>query len=207
MTSTDKLSFQWGLPEAHRESAAFLYDEAFGQKFRIAVGSEQQRRTLLKRCFQGDYALVVIAGEKLVGLAGFHTPKGSFTGGITYRELVSLLGFVAGSWAALIFGFYDRTPGKGELLMDGIAVHRDYRGKGIGGKMLEEMAAYAGENKYEKVRLDVIDSNPKAKKLYERIGFRTVGTQRFPYLRWLFGFGGSTAMELNIRNANKRAAS
>lgn len=159
------------------------------------------------RCFQCDYALVAVAGEKLVGIAGFHTQKGSFTGGITYKELVSLLGFVTGNRAALILGFYDRTPDKGVLLMDGIAVHRDYRGKGIGGKLLEEMAAYAGENGYEKVRLDVIDTNPKARRLYERIGFRAVETQRFPYLRWLFGFGGSTTMELNVQTQNKRTAS
>ena len=207
MIHLDELSFQRGLPEIHRECAASLYDEAFGRKFRVAVRSEKLRRFLLTRCFQRDYAFVAIAGDKLVGIAGFHTTIGSFTGGITYKELVSLLGLVAGSWAAVIFGFYDRTPEKGVLLMDGIAVHRDYRGGGIGGKLLEELVAYAEKNRYEKVRLDVIDTNPKAKKLYERVGFRSLGTQRYPYLQWLLGFGGSTTMELDVQTQNKKAAS
>jgi ribosomal protein S18 acetylase RimI-like enzyme len=203
----DGLIFQQGLPEVHRECAATLYDEAFGQKFKVAVRSEKIRRSLLKRCFQRDHAFVAIAGDKLVGIAGFHTVKGSFTGGMTYEELISLLGFVAGSWAAVIFSFYERTSEKGVLLMDGIAVHRDFRGVGIGGKLLDELVAYAEKNKYEKVRLDVIETNPKAKKLYERVGFGAVGTQRFPYLRWLLGFGGSTTMELNVQTRNKRTAS
>lgn len=198
MMHADGLSFQRGLPESCRASAASLYDEAFGPKFRVAVRSGQQRRSLLRDCFKREYAIVAMVDGRLVGIAGFHTQKGSFTGGITYKDLVSLLGFVRGSWAALVFDLYDRKPETGELLMDGIAVHLDYRGKGIGGRLLEKLAAYARENGYERIRLDVIDANPGAKRLYERAGFRAVRTERFPYLRWLLGFSGSTTMVQDV---------
>ncbi|MFQ3232131.1 MAG: hypothetical protein ACI9DO_003526, partial [Reinekea sp.] len=36
------------------------------------------------------------------------------------------------------------------------------------------------------------------KKLYERKGFKAVKTERFPYLRWLLGFSGSTTMQLSV---------
>ena len=150
------MRYQLGLPESCLASAASLYDEAFGQKFRIAIGSEQQRRSLLMDCFKREYAIVAMAGDKLVGIAGFHTTKGSFTGGIVYKNLVSLLGFIKGSRAALILSLYDRRPEKGDMLMDGIAVHQDYRGKGIGRRLLEELAVYAQEKGYNKLRLDVI---------------------------------------------------
>ena len=204
----DRLSFQRGLPESCRASAASLYDEAFGQKFKVAVRSDQQRCSLWGNCFQREYAIVAMAGGKLVGIAGFHTRKGSFTGGITYKKLVLLLGLVRGSWAALILSLYERKLEAGGMLMDGIAVHRDYRGKGIGGKLLKELAEYARENRYEKIRLDVIDTNPGAKKLYERVGFKAIRTEKFPYLRWLLGFSSSTTMVLDIGNCkHKKAAS
>lgn len=198
MVHADKLSFQRGLSESYRASAASLYDETFGRKFKTAVRSGQRRRSLLEDCFKREYAIVAVSGDKLVGIAGFHTQKGSFTGGITYKDLVSQLGFIRGSWAALIFSLYDRKPETGKLLMDGIVVHGDYRGRGIGRKLLGELAAYAREKRYQSIRLDVIDTNPGAKRLYERVGFRVVRTERFPYLRWLLGFGGSTTMVLDV---------
>lgn len=207
MVHADKLSFQRGLPESYRASAASLYDEAFGQKFKVAIRSDQQRLSLLKDCFKREYAIVAVAGDRLVGIVGFHTQKGSFTGGITYKDLVSQLGFIRGSWAASILSLYDRKPETGELLMDGIAVHRDYRGKGIGRRLLEELAVYAREEGYDRLRLDVIDTNSGARKLYERVGFKPIRAERFAYLRWFLGFGGSTTMVLNIETANKEAVS
>ncbi len=201
------IRYKPGLPESCLATSASLYDEAFGQKFRIAIRSDQQRLSLLKDCFQREYALVAMAGDKLVGIAGFHTLSGSFTGGITYDDLVSRLGFIEGTRAALVFGLYERKPVSGELLMDGIAVHRDYRGKGIGRRLLEELAGYAREKEYDRLRLDVIDTNSGARKLYERVGFRPIRTERFAYLRWFLGFSGSTTMVLDIETASREAIS
>ncbi len=193
-----RLIFQRGLPERYRSSAASLYDEAFGPKFSVAVRSDQKRLSLLKDCFVPEYAIVAMTDKKLIGIAGFHTLEGSLTEGITYNGLVSRLGFFRGSWAALIFSLYDRKPVRGELLMDGIAVRSDFRGKGVGSKLLNEIARYANENDYNRIRLDVIDTNPRAKKLYELRGFKAVKTEEFPYLRWLLGFSSSTTLVLSI---------
>ena len=145
-----------------------------------------------------EYAIVAIAENKLVGLAGFHTPTGSLTGGLTYRGLLSQLGFIKGNWAALIFSLYERNPTPGELVMDGIVVDSTARGKGIGSRLLEEISNYAKEHGFNCVRLDVIDINPKAKKLYERKGFEAVKSDHFPYLRRFLGFSGSTTMNLYL---------
>ncbi|CAJ2376226.1 MAG: hypothetical protein IBGAMO2_240005 [Arenicellales bacterium IbO2] len=48
------------------------------------------------------------------------------------------------------------------------------------------------------MRLDVIDINPRARRLYERKGFVAVSTERFAWLRWLLKFGGATRMELRV---------
>ena len=86
--------------------------------------------------------------------------------------------------------------------MDGISVHRDYRGRGIGSRLLREPAAYARRNGFRSIRLNVIDTNSSARRLYERQGFAAVRAENFPFLRWLLGFGGSTTMELPVEDAD-----
>ena len=196
--SANEIIYQTGLPEQFRSSAASLYDEAFGKKFSVAVRSDANRLLLLSRCFMLEYAIVAISENRLIGIAGFYARGGSFTGGITYDELLAQLGFIQGNWAALIFSLYERKPSPGELVMDGIAVQAGARGQGVGSRLLEEIANYAKEQGFSRVRLDVIDTNPKAKNLYERKGFKAVKTEYFRYLRWLLGFRGSTTMELSL---------
>lgn len=67
--------------------------------------------------------------------------------------------------------------------MDGIAVKQDMRGKGIGTKLLDELKQYARDNGFSSIRLDVIDTNPAARRLYERQGFVLTRTGYFGYLR------------------------
>jgi ribosomal protein S18 acetylase RimI-like enzyme len=200
-----EIIYQIGLPEQFRVDAAKLYNEAFGQKFSVAVRSEEKRISLIQKGFIPEYAMVALSYNTLFGIAGFYTSAGSLTGGISYKDLLSELGFLKGNWAAIIFSLYDRKPKTGELLMDGIAVHADSRGKGVGSQLLEKIAIYAQQNKFNSVRLDVIDINPKAKKLYERKGFKAVKTDWFPYLRWLLGFSGSTTMQLSVAENAEQA--
>ena len=78
--------------------------------------------------------------------------------------------------------------------MDGISVSSDARGRGIGGRLLEEVESYAISHGFESIRLDVIDTNPDAKRLYERKGFSVTKSESFGWLRWLLGFGGSETL-------------
>ena len=190
-----------GLKSDQLKTAVQLYDEAFGEKFAVAIKSRQDRLTLLESAFVGRFAISATIGTNLVGLAGFHTFDGSLTGGIGARTLFTQLGFVRGLRASVIFSLYERKPKPGQLLMDGIAVHQQYRGQGIGSRLLHKIVDYARQNNFKTVRLDVIDTNPGARCLYERHGFIPVHNEEFPFLRWLLGFGGSTTMELRVKNA------
>lgn len=199
--NADQISYQIGIPEQFRLIAAELYDEAFGKKLSVAVKNDKDRKQLFNKGLTLKYAISAISNQKnqrLLGIAGFQTSEGSLTGGISYRDLLSQLGFVKGSWAAVIFSLYERKPKPGQLVMDGIAVHSEARGMGVGSQLLEEIRKYAKQHGYNRVRLDVIDTNPKAKKLYERLGFKAVKTERFSYMKNLLGFSGVTTMELTV---------
>ena len=192
------IDYLTGLPERFRAEAVALYDRAFGAKLALAVPDDAARRRLLHNGLLLDYAIGAVANDRLLGIAGLHTPDGSLTGGITYAGLLARLGIVRGHWAALVFSCYERKPAPGELLMDGIAVCVEARGHGIGGRLLDEVAGYAASHGFKRVRLDVIDTNPNARRLYARKGFAAVKTERFPWLRWLLKFGGSTTMVLAV---------
>lgn len=143
---------QRGMPERFRGKASLLYDEAFGPKLSVAVRSGEKRIALLEESMVPAFALAALAGDELAGVAGFQTPEGSFTGGLVSgsaanKNLVSQLGYLKASWAAAIFSLYERKAKPGELLMDGIAVRSDFRGQGIGGRMLDDIAGYAREKR------------------------------------------------------------
>ena len=194
----DAVTYQVGIPDEHRSVAVDLFDEAFGEKLALAVPNREKRKALFVEGFNLDSAIAALVGGNLVGIAGFHAHGKSLTSGLKYRHLLSHLGFLGGNRAAIVFSLFERTPRPNELVMDGIAVQSQARGMGIGKRLLGEIRTFAQIHGFNRVRLDVIDTNPKARKLYERFGFTGVKTERFPQLKSILGFGGVTTMELRI---------
>ena len=56
-----------------------------------------------------------------------------------------------------------------------IEIHHDWRGLGIGEAMIAAGAAWAVRNGVEMIALSVLASNPRARSLYERLGFIVTG--------------------------------
>lgn len=193
MTNTS-VHYREGIPGEFRERAVLLFEEAFGQKFRASIKSQEKRIELLRESFCLDFCIGAFDDGELIGIAGFKTGEGSLTGNITFQTLRKTLGFFSALRAAAVFMLYDRAQTPGELLMDGISVTLSHRGKGVGKRLLAEIESHAIEEKLSSIRLDVIDGNPRARKLYEQQGFVAVKTERFEYLRWLLGFGGATTL-------------
>lgn len=192
------MTFEHGLSEAYLNDAAELYESAFGQKLSRAIPNQADRVSLISDGFESEFAIVAIHDNRLVGLAGYHTPAGSLTSGISGGSIVERLGPLRGAWACLILTMYERTPAPGELLMDGIAVHPDYRGRGIGTELLRRIVSFASDNSYSTVRLDVVDTNAAARGLYARFGFEVTGEESHPLLAGILGFGGSATMEYKV---------
>jgi ribosomal-protein-alanine N-acetyltransferase len=62
-----------------------------------------------------------------------------------------------------------------------IAVHPDFRRRGIGGKLLEKAIFYAKELGVGGITLEVRASNGVAQRFYEKNGFRKMGNIRYYY--------------------------
>lgn len=68
-----------------------------------------------------------------------------------------------------------------EAHITNIAVHPDYRGRGIGTLLLEEMIKYGTSRGMDGFTLEVRKSNSSAIKLYKKAGFLECGTRKGYY--------------------------
>lgn len=59
----------------------------------------------------------------------------------------------------------------------GIGVHQDFRGRGIGKALMQNAIAWARENGFEKLTLDLYASSKTAQHLFENVGFHIIGTR------------------------------
>ncbi|MEU7600639.1 GNAT family N-acetyltransferase [Streptomyces sp. NPDC040724] len=193
-----------GVPRGAEERVAELYWEAFGRKLGAALGPPQHGRAFIAGHLHHDRAAVALApgGSRVVGVAGYQLGGRAMTGG-GVRDVLSSYGLFRGLPRLAALALLERTPEPGELVMDGIAVDPTHRGTGIGSLLLTEIAAIAAEHGCSRVRLDVIDVNPRARALYERHGFTATRTEQTPYLRGLMGFGAVTTMHRAIPGTSK----
>lgn len=189
----ESIRIERGFAEVHRKQAAALYYAAFRQKLQPIFRDETRGLALLEQALESPYCMAAFHEDQLVGIAGFKDRDASLVN-IQPRMMVDQFGF-AGGWARLLaLSLFSRGLEDGTLLMDGIVVDPAMRGRGVGSRLLDAIIAYATTEGYGRVRLDVVDTNPRARQLYERMGFIPVRTEQFGWLKPLFGFGASTTM-------------
>ena len=138
----------------------------------------------------------ISADNELLGISGFQLGNTSLTD-IKFRTFVVKYGIIKGTFKYIILAvLFNRKPDKkSQLLMDGIAVKEGNRGRGIGKQLFIELEKFSIQSKMTSIKLDVIDENPKAKKLYESIGFVPIKYSKTPiFIYKLIGVSGVTTM-------------
>jgi len=68
-----------------------------------------------------------------------------------------------------------------EMKINNVAVHPRWRGRGIGSRILRYLLEFGAQQGCLEATLEVRPSNQVAKKIYDRLGFRTVGRRRGYY--------------------------
>ncbi|MFB7586166.1 GNAT family N-acetyltransferase [Streptomyces sp. NPDC056169] len=190
-----------GVPEGGAAPVAALYWEAFGRKLGAALDPPDKARAFLAAHLHHDRAVTAVVDGEVAGVAGYRLGGRGLVGGGA-GDVLSAYGVLRGLHRVALLALLERRPAPGELVMDGIAVAPGHRGAGIGTMLLREIAAVAAEAGCRRIRLDVIDVNPRARALYERHGFTAVHTERTPYLRELMGFGAVTTMHRPVTAAD-----
>lgn len=182
------ITLQHGLPAPLLPQAAQLYWQAFGGKLGSVMGPEPRALRYFERVIQPGFAIVALddAGQ-LLGMAGYKTPAGSFAGG-SGADLRAIYGLAGSAWRLPLLWFLGRDVDNDRFLLDGICVSRHARSLGIGSALMAAICAEATVRGYGAVRLDVIDTNWRARNLYQRLGFVVEKTTSIGLLRFAFGF-------------------
>lgn len=183
-----------GLPDRLRTEAAELYWDAFGGKLGLVMGPKAKAVLFLQKALRKDHVILALAENgALLGLVGFKTFEGSFAGGDA-ADLHAVYGRFGAFWRKALLSMLEREVDNERFLLDGICVAAAAQGQGIGTALIMAICDEAKARHYRMVRLDVIDSNARARALYARAGFVAVKTERLGVLRHFFGFEASTTM-------------
>ena len=134
---------------------------------------------------------------ELLAVAGFKTDGTGFLDG-DFSAVRRHYGIFSALWRTSFLLLLERQEKPGNLQMDGICVAAEARGQGLGTALLTALAARAQQTGHQTMSLDVIDINPRARALYERMGFEPVKTETLGPLRYIFGFRSATRMELDL---------
>ena len=136
-----------------------------------------QQKIVFADAFLPDNAAAYIIDDRVAGLVAFSNSRhsavkfskdlcrqqfGPFFGSVVYRSFKS---------------FFEKTKAaaQDEGYIDFLCVHKDSRRQGIASKLLEY--AYAQQNKRYYL-LGVLNKNEGAKKLYDKLGYKKIGTNK-----------------------------
>lgn len=187
-----------GIPHKNRAEAAALYWEAFGEKLGFVLGPKYRALIFITSVLRSDHGICAHDDHgRLLGVAGFKTSQGALVGG-GFTDLRRVYGWVGATIRIMLLAALERDTENERFLMDGLYVAPEARGQGVGTALLDAIAAEARRRGYKQVRLDVIDTNPRAKALYLHEGFTELKTQRMGIMRHIFGFNAATAMVRDV---------
>jgi ribosomal protein S18 acetylase RimI-like enzyme len=187
-----------GIPEKDRDEAASLYWDAFGEKLGFTMGPKYQAVMFVRSVLRPDHGICAHDDNgRLLGIAGFKTAQGALVGG-DFSDLRRVYGWVSAAIRCSLLSLLERDTENERFLMDGLFVAPEARGMGVGTALLDAIVDEARRRGFDQVRLDVVDTNPRAKALYRHVGFKEVKTVRIGLLRHIFGFSASTTMVRDV---------
>ncbi len=191
-TLTVKL--QWGVPEALRLSVASLIYDSFEKQFQYTIGPRQKGISFIADSLQSEFGLVAFQENDFVGIGGAQTDKGEliqirFSRWIRTYHIRAMRSFFIG------FPFWYERRESGVLTLTTLSVKEDARGQGIGSQIVKEFIRYGSVNGFHTLKLEVVNSNTRAKALYDRLGFTTQKYTSIPR-PWSFFLGFTGIYEM-----------
>jgi GNAT superfamily N-acetyltransferase len=193
-----ELTISQGFDDSERAQVAQMYWVAFGQKLGRVMGPKRRAIGFIQEVLDPTHALCARDTDgTLLGVVGFKTFASALVGG-TWRDLARHYGWIGSTWRIGFLALLNRDAENVCFLMDGIFVAPSARGQGVGTALLQAIMIEAKTRDYTHVRLDVIDTNPRARALYERSGFIVIDTHHLGPLRFIFGFRSSATMVCTI---------
>ena len=174
-----------------------IFYDAFEQKIRALIKSREKAIAIYNRSLKNDQVFYALMDGNVVGLIGLHYKNKPFLE-FKYRDLRKYFNPLQ---SYFIYRIYKLTSPKIKddvLRIDSIAVDKSSRGLGIGTQLINKVFEFANNKGFNEVILEVINTNPKAKALYERIGFKEKKIVRYYFLTRSAGFSSEYIMSYRL---------
>ncbi len=180
-----QIEIKLGIPEELRQQAAIICYEGFPQ-IKWLFGSQQKAVTVFEPSFNTELGLTAQIQGQLVGFVGLKYENRPFFR-FDRSHFIRELGLLRGLLAFLVLNNISLAkPLADEMHIAVLVVDASMRGKGIGSLLMQAAFEIAQQNRCTAVVLDVANTNPDARRLYERLGFKAVRTIELKYLpKWI----------------------
>lgn len=166
-----------GLSNNNKGLVADLFLNALGEKFTPILGDKIRAKQLLESSIHPNNCFSATTDTELLGILAFQINDTNFLS-ITFNKIISVYGLINGIIKAIGLSLLVHNSSSDEIYLEAIAVCESARGKRVGTQLIEALFLFAKENNFKSITLQVIDINPNAKKLYERMGFVVVKRTR-----------------------------
>lgn len=174
------------LPDELSAAAVCLFLDALGEKLVPILGDDARAQAILENSLDPTRAIAAVCDGELVGLLAIKDRERGFIAP-TLRAMTQTYGLLGGLYRMVGLAFLHHAVAPDEFYVDGVAVIDAMRGQGVGSQLFARLEQRALETGIRTLSLDVINTNPRAKVLYERLGFVRVKQERaWPFNR-IFG--------------------
>jgi ribosomal protein S18 acetylase RimI-like enzyme len=182
------------LTDSFKNKFADIYFQAFGRKITALIRPEFIARKVIIKSLNYDMAIYALDEHKnLLGFLGFQTNSKEFIR-YKYRNLREHFNPINAFFKCTILKLFVPVLQKTDIRIDSIAVDVKLRSQGVGTALIEHFFNFAKTNKYKNIFLEVVDTNPEAKRLYHRLGFAIKKREHFYFFARRAGFSAADIM-------------
>ena len=185
------------LDESQMDQAISVFIEGFYNIMSVVSKDKEKLHGLFKNSFDGDITYAYLKNGEAVGFLGLgnYQKRALSLNKDNFMKAIpeTMPGFAANTMYKAMYSSMCK-PHVGsphEVYIDFITTNPEYRSTGIGAKLIEFIRRDLG---YKTIKLDVMTKNPRAKKFYERMGFKVIKT-KLDIMTRLQGIGGRIIMK------------
>ena len=180
-----------------------LYLEAFRQKvvqLEFMTDRIDAIRNILKENIDTDHGYYAVENGRLLGFLGIDDGENGRFYTLKLKPLMKNIGPLKGLWQYITQKIFDdyKVHSPSALRVECVAVGKEARGKGIGTKLFEAFEKHGKELGRSAYVLEVIDTNPGAMTLYERLGYTVYGHKHYGSVTKPGGFEGIYLMRKEL---------
>ncbi|WP_157729782.1 GNAT family N-acetyltransferase [Bacterioplanes sanyensis] len=184
---------QQGIQPQQRLPAAKILQAGLADKFAAIVGAGDKGEQLLADMLVADCTRLLLQDEHIVAVMVVNQgDQEAFQ--IPFGEMVARLGLKRALLGVLRAWLLASESLAGGWHIEAIAVDPRYRGQGAGSTLIQALMTEAQQCDRRGLTLEVVDTNPAAQALYQRLGFQPLKRHQLSAWRGLLAVPFSSTL-------------